>query len=216
MPGDSSTITSIANSPQNRPLTYSYSASSGQIAGSTATTTLVTTGAPPGTINITCNVVDDLGKQASANTSVTISTPPAPVAPQTSSLCSVSFDRDKKRPVRVDNEAKACLDDIALTLNRESSAKLVIVGRHSADETPDAAAQRTLNVEQYLTQEKGVDPSRIELRTGGDPSRSVENVLVPLGATFTPGGTTVVDPNTVKRQGQPYGMPKTKTPKPAN
>ena len=216
MPGDSSTITSIANSPQNRPLTYSYSASSGQIAGSTATTTLVTTGAPPGTINITCNVVDDLGKQASANTSVTISTPPAPVAPQTSSLCSVSFDRDKKRPVRVDNEAKACLDDIALTLNRESSAKLVIVGRHSADETPDAAAQRTLNVEQYLTQEKGVDPSRIELRTGGDPSRSVDNVLVPLGATFTPGGTTVVDPNTVKRQGQPYGMPKTKTPKPAN
>jgi hypothetical protein len=217
MPGDPSTITSVANSPQNRPLTYSYSASSGQISGSTATTTLITAGVVPGTVNITCNVVDDLGKQATANTSVTISTPPAPVAPQTSNLCSVSFDRDKKRPVRVDNEAKACLDDIALTLNRDSSAKLVIVGRHSADETPDAAAQRTLNVEQYLTQEKGIDPSRIELRTGGDLNRNVDSVLVPAGATFAPGDTTVVDPNSVKRQGQPYGMPKqSKSHKPAN
>src|SRR5271170_2053301 len=218
MPGDPSTITSIANSPQNRPLTYSYSASAGQIASSTATATLVTTGALPGTVSITCNVVDDLGKQATANTSVTITAPPPPVAPQPSNLCSVSFQRDRKRPVRVDNEAKGCLDEIALTLNRESSAKLVIVGRHSADETPDAAAQRTLNVEQYLTDEKGIDPSRIELRTGGEPGRAVDNILVPAGATFTPGDTNTFDSNSVKRQGQPYGVPKTATRghKPAN
>ncbi len=218
MPGDPSTITSIANSPQNRPLTYSYSASAGQIASNTATATLVTTGALPGTVNVTCNVVDDLGKQATANTSVTITAPPPPVAPQPSNLCSVSFERDRKRPVRVDNEAKGCLDEIALTLNRESSSKLVIVGRHSADETPDAAAQRTLNVEQYLTDEKGIDPSRIELRTSGEPGRTVDNILVPAGATFTPGDTNTFDSNSVKRQGQPYGKPKTATRghKPAN
>jgi hypothetical protein len=218
MPGDPSTITSIANSPQNRPLTYSYSASAGQIASNTATATLVTTGALPGTVTVTCNVVDDLGKQATANTSVTITAPPPPVAPQPSNLCSVSFERDRKRPVRVDNEAKGCLDEIALTLNRESSAKLVIVGRHSADETPDAAAQRTLNVEQYLTDEKGIDPSRIELRTSGEPGRTVDNILVPAGATFTPGDTNTFDSNSVKRQGQPYGVPKTATRghKPAN
>jgi hypothetical protein len=218
MPGDPSTITSIANSPQNRPLTYSYSASEGQIASSTSTATLVTTGAPPGTVNITCNVVDDLGKQATANTSVTITAPPPPVAPQARNLCSVSFERDRKRPVRVDNEAKGCLDEVALTLNRESSAKLVIVGRHSADETPDAAAQRDLNVAQYLTQEKGIDPSRIEMRTGGEPGRAVDDILVPAGATFAPGDTNTFDSNSVKRQGQPYGMPKTATRahKPAN
>jgi hypothetical protein len=211
MPGDPSTITSIANSPQNRTLTYSYSASAGQIAGNTSTATLITTGAPSGTVNITCNVVDDLGKQATANTSVTITTPPAPVAPQARNLCSVSFERDRKRPVRVDNEAKGCLDEVALTLNRESSAKLVIVGRHSADEPPDAAAQRDLNVAQYLTQEKGIDPSRIEMRTGGELNRSVDNILVPAGATFTPGDTNTFDSNSVKRQGQPYGTPKTAT-----
>jgi len=209
MPGDSSTITSVATSPQNRPLTYSYSASSAQINGTTATATLNTAGAPSGVINITCNVVDDLGKQATAATQVNINVPPPPPAPQTSNLCSVSFERDKKRPVRVDNEAKGCLDEIALTLNRDSSAKLVIIGKRAADESPDAAEQRALNVEQYLTDEKGIDPSRIELRAGNEPGRTVDNVLVPTGATFAPGDTSTFDPGSVKRQGQPYGKPKT-------
>jgi hypothetical protein len=208
MPGDPSTITSVASSPQNRPLSYSYSASSGQIASSTAAATLFTTGATPGTVNVTCNVVDDLGKQATANTSVTITAPPPPPPPAVVNLCSISFERDKKRPVRVDNEAKGCLDEIALTLNRESAAKLVIVGRHSADESPDAAAQRDLNVAQYLTEEKGIDPSRIELRTGGEPGRSLDSILVPPGASFAPGDTNTFDTNSVKRQGQPYGKPK--------
>jgi hypothetical protein len=211
MPGDPSTITSVANSPQNRTLTYSYSASAGQIASNTSTATLITTGAPSGTINVTCNAVDDLGKQATANSSVTITTPPAPVLPQPRNLCSVSFERDRKRPVRVDNEAKGCLDEVALTLNRDTTSKLIIVGRHSADETPDAAAQRDLNVAQYLAQEKGIDPSRIEMRTGGDLNRSLDSILVPAGATFTPGDTNTFDSNSVKRQGQPYGMPKTTT-----
>ncbi|MGH9597459.1 MAG: hypothetical protein ACRD3K_11735, partial [Edaphobacter sp.] len=120
MPGDPSTITSIASSPQNRTLSYSYSATAGQIASNTPTATLVTTGAPSGTIIVTCNVVDDLGKQASANTSVSVIAPPQPVLPSVRNLCSISFERDRKRPVRVDNEAKGCLDEIALTLNRES------------------------------------------------------------------------------------------------
>jgi hypothetical protein len=218
MPGDSSTITSVASSPQNRPLSFSYSASAGQIASNTPTATLNTTGASPGAINVTCNVVDDLGKQATANTSVTVTAPPPPPAPQVRNLCSISFDRDRKRPVRVDNEAKGCLDEIALALNRESSAKLIIVGKHSADETADAAAQRDLNVAQYLTQEKGIDPSRIELRTGGDLTRSLDSILIPPGATFTPGDTNTFDTNSVKRQGQPYAKPKTTTRprKPAN
>ncbi len=218
MPGDPSTITSVGRSPQNRPLTYSYSASAGQIGSSTSTATLNTAGATPGTVNVTCNVVDDLGKQATANTSVTITAPPPPVAPQPRSLCSISFERDKKRPLRVDNEAKGCLDEVALTLNRDTTSKLVIVGKHSADETPDAAAQRDLNVAQYLTQEKGIDPTRIEMRTGGELTRSLDNILVPAGASFTPGETNTFDSNSVKRQGQPYGKPKTATraQKPAN
>ena len=53
-PGDSSTITANGVSPQNRPLTYSYSATAGSVsAAATSTATLNTTGAAPGTITVT-------------------------------------------------------------------------------------------------------------------------------------------------------------------
>lgn len=106
--------------------------------------------------------------------------------------------------MRVDNEAKGCLDDIALELNRESDAVLVVVGKHDPNEKPDAAAERTLNVKQYLTDEKGIDPNRIEVRTGETTGRTVDNVLVPPGATWDTGATTSFDPTRVQRHGQPY------------
>jgi hypothetical protein len=205
LPGGFSTITSEGRSPQNRPLNYSYSASAGQITGSGTNGTLATADVTPGVITVTCNVVDDLGKAAAATTTVTVTAPVIPPAPQPRQLCSVSFERDRKRPVRVDNEAKGCLDDIALALNRESTATLIVVGKHDPAEKPDAAAQRTLNVKEYLVIEKGIDPTRIDVRTGETAGRTVDNVLVPAGATWDAGGTTSVDSNTVKRTGQPYG-----------
>jgi hypothetical protein len=205
--GEPVTITAVARSPQNRPLTYSYAASLGQIAGSTPTATLSTVGAPSGVITVSCNAVDDVGQQASATATVTISIPPPPPPPPPVPLCTVTFDRDRKRPVRVDNEGKGCLDEIALTLNRDTTSRLVIVGRHTPDETPEAAAERTLNVEEYLVKEKGIDPSRFELRTRGESGKAVESILVPAGASFTPGDTSTFDSSTVKRHGQPYGMP---------
>jgi hypothetical protein len=203
--GETSTITAVARSPQNRPLSYSYSSSSGPISGNASTATLTTSGGSTGIVTVACNVVDDLGHQATAITAVGINTPPVPVAPSTRALCSLSFERDRKHPVRVDNEAKGCLDDIALTLNRDSAAKLVVVGHHYTDEKPESAAERTLNVEQYLIVEKGVDPSRIQLRIDDNPGRSVDNTLVPAGATFDSGGTATFDGASIKRRGQPYG-----------
>jgi hypothetical protein len=216
LPGGFSTITAQGRSPQNRPLTYSYGATAGQITGSGTTGTLSAANVPPGVINVTCNVVDDQGKAASTTTSVTVAAPPPPpappaaAAPAAQTLCSIAFDRDRKRPERVDNEAKGCLDDIALLLNRESDAVLVVVGKHDPTEKPDAAAARTLNVKQYLTDEKGIDPNRIELRTGETTGRTVDNVLVPPGATWDTGSTTSFDPTRVQRHGQPYAPTKRK------
>ena len=209
MPGDTSTITSSGMSPQNRALTYSYVASAGQVTGNGASASLATSGAVPGsTITVTCNVVDDLGKTATATTAVNVTAPPAAPAPQPSDLCSVSFDRDRKRPDRVDNEGKACLDDVALALQRQSDAKLVIVGNGDSSDKSDSAAERAYNVELYLTQEKGIDASRIELRTGTAGTRSVMNTLLPAGASFPADQTTPVDPSTLTHHGQPYGKPK--------
>ena len=207
LPGGFSTITSEGHSAQNRQLNYSYGATAGQITGTGTNGTLAAVDVSPGVITITCNVVDDLGQSASAATSVTVVAPPAPPAPQARALCSVSFERDRRRPVRVDNEAKGCLDDIALELNREADAILVVVGKHDPQEKPDAAAERTLNVKQYLTVEKGIDPTRIEVRTGETTGRSADNILVPPGATWDPGGTTSFDPSRVQRHGEPYAPP---------
>ena len=192
-PGDPATITAVAVSPQNRPITYSYSATAGTISGNTGAATLNTTGVAPGPITVTCSAVDDLGKSVSADTTVTVSAPQAAAAPLTRDLCAVSFERDRKRPERVDNEAKGCLDDIALNLQRESTGRLVIVGNYASGEKSVSGARRSINVRQYLVNEKGIDPSRVDLRVGTDSGRTVTNVFVPDGATYKNDDTTPVD-----------------------
>ncbi len=196
-PGDSSTITAQGVSPQNRPLTYTYSASAGTVNGTGNTATLSTTGAPAGTITVTCNVADDKGQTASTTTSVSVQAPPPPPAPKTQTLCSITFGRDVKRPARVDNEAKACLDDVTLNLQRQADATLVVVGESESGEKmgPKLAAQRAVNTKEYLVKEKGIDASRIQVHTGTQGNKEVENYLVPAGASFDADipGTTPVD-----------------------
>jgi hypothetical protein len=203
--GNPSTITAIATSPQNRPLSYSYSASSGQITGNGTTATLITPAAAPGQIIVTCNAVDDRGQSASAPTVVTVMAPTPVSAPNASDLCSVSFARDVRRPVRVDNEGKACLDDIALTMGHNIDARLILVGHAARDERPGYASERALNVRDYLVHEKAIDPERIQVREGSSSGRSVTNILIPVGATFDGTGTTPVDEQAVHRSGEAYG-----------
>jgi hypothetical protein len=207
VPGGFTTITATAQSSLNRPLNYSYGTSAGQITGTGPTATLAATDVNPGSITVRCNAVDDRGQAASATIAVEVATPPPPPlapAPAVRKLCGVSFERDRKRPVRVDNEAKACLDEIALQLTRDPNATLIVVGKHDATEKPEAAAERTLNVKQYMTDEKRIDPSRIQLRTGENTGRMVDDVLVPQGATWDPVGTTSFDPSQIHRHGEPY------------
>ena len=216
-PGETSTITAAGVSPQNRPLTYTYSAAAGTISGTGTTANFNSTGAPTGPVSITCNTADDKGHTASANTEVTISAPYVPPPPKTQTLCTITFDKDKARPTRVDNEAKACLDEVALDLQQKTDATAVVVGEETAKEKEDAAkatkrhpkhpeadfaAQRAVNTKDYLVKEKGIDASRISVASGSGDSKSVENYLVPAGATFSSDvqGTTPVDENTVKPQ----------------
>lgn len=219
-PGETSTITSTAVSPQNLPLTYSYSASSGSVTGTGATAEYSSAGAPSGAVGITCNVSDNKGHTVSANTTVTIAQPPPPPAPKTQALCSISFSNDPRRPTRVDNEAKACLDQVAVDLKQQADAKLVIVGEASSKEAArterqqkyamhhhharveDYAAQRAVNAKNYLVTEQGIDASRISVDTGSTPGKSAEDYLVPQGANFNAdvSGTTPVNETEVKPQ----------------
>ncbi len=209
-PGDSSTITSNGVSPQSRPLTYSYTASAGSISGTTSTATLSTTGAAPGTITVTCNVVDDKGQTASQQTTVTVVAPAPPPQVQTQSLCSVAFGRDTKRPARVDNEGKACLDDLALNLQRTTDSKLAVTGNASSGEKMGSklAAERAVNTKDYLVKEKGIDGSRVMVYTGSQDAATVSTTLVPSGATLDMTGITPVDESVVKPQSRTAPAPK--------
>ncbi|MGA8110255.1 MAG: OmpA family protein [Acidobacteriaceae bacterium] len=212
-PGESSTITASGVSPQNRPLTYSYSASAGSINGSGTSAMLSTTGAPSGSITVTCNVQDDKGHSASGTATVDVEAPPPPPAPKTQTLCAIQFDRDTHRPARVNNEDKACLDDVALNAQQKPDATIVVVGnsaplpehhgRHRhAMTAEDLAAQRAVNTKDYLVSDKGIDASRIQVKTGTGSTNEVEDYLVPAGANFDTDvpGTTAVDENAVKAQ----------------
>jgi hypothetical protein len=127
---------------------------------------------------------------------------------------------DKKKPARVDNAAKAILDDVALKLQRDADAKAVIIGAADPDElklkkNANLAAERAYNTKQYLTEEKGIDPSRIELRTGGTGPKA-EIWIVPAGASFTGEGTTVVDESKMaKPAAKPAKKPAKKATPPA-
>lgn len=200
-PGDTATITSTGVSPQNRPLTYSYTANAGSVSGTGTTATYNSTGAPTGAVDITCKVSDDKGHSATSNTSVTIVKPEVP-QPHTQALCSISFEKDKARPTRVDNEAKACLDEVALDLQKQADAKAVLVGQSDAKEkakvakeekiaakhkkakVEDPAAQRAVNAKAYLVDEKGIDASRVSVATSAEDGKKVEDYLVPAGADF--------------------------------
>ena len=144
---------------------------------------------------------------------MTITAPYVAPAPHASALCSISFDKDKKRPTRVDNEAKACLDQVALGLQQQSDAKAVVVGESTTAEKAepkgkkhakmvDFAAQRAVNTKEYLVTEKGIDASRVSVATGTTDGMTVEDYLVPAGATFTAdvNGTTPVDETMVKAE----------------
>jgi outer membrane protein OmpA-like peptidoglycan-associated protein/opacity protein-like surface antigen len=104
-PGETSTVTASGVSPQNRPLTYSYSAPSGTISGTGASATYDSTGAQAGVVGINCNVMDDKNQTATANTSVTISAPyvPPPESPEIKqletrlALHSIFFQTDEPR-----------------------------------------------------------------------------------------------------------------------
>jgi outer membrane protein OmpA-like peptidoglycan-associated protein len=212
-PGDAATVTASGVSPQSRPLTYSYSATAGSISGTGATANFASAGAPTGPVSITCTVNDDKSNTATGQTTVTITAPYVPPTPHAQALRTISFSKDAKNPARVDNEAKASLDEVALELQKSPDAKVVLVGNSDANEkakeakeakvaakhkhvkVTDNAAERAVNTKDYLVKEKGIDPSRISVVTGTADEQTVVPYLVPAGATFTNDvtGTTPVD-----------------------
>jgi outer membrane protein OmpA-like peptidoglycan-associated protein len=189
MPGERSTISCPATSPDNLPLTYSYSASSGQISGNGPQAQLDSTGAQPGTITVKGEVTDSRGDKAEGTANVEVQQPPPP--PQATKVGDCGYTTAGVS--RVDNACKRVLDDVSLRLKNEPNAKLVVIG-YADPREPKAsalAARRAELVKQFLG-EKGIDASRISTRVGQastekgseKENRRIETIFVPEGATY--------------------------------
>jgi outer membrane protein OmpA-like peptidoglycan-associated protein len=199
--GASVTVTCTCTSPDNVPVTVSnWTASSGTVSGSGNTATLSTNGAAPGTITISATCTDSRGLTGQASTQATVENPPPP-PPKAAKLSQCDFPNEKK-PWRVDNTCKAILDDVAKNLQQNPDSKLVIVGNaEPAEKRKNLAAERAVDSKFYLTEgeaKQGIDPSRIEVRTGSGGTKTAEYWIVPSGATFDSTGTQPVDESKIK------------------
>jgi hypothetical protein len=191
--GTPSTVSCTCSSPDNSadyPVTANisnWSGSGGKVSGSGATATVDTAGAPAGPITVTATCTDSRGLTANGTANVNVENPPP--APEASKVNECSYP-NKAKPWRVDNACKAALDDYALRLQRDADAKGVVVGNKAADEKSKVlAGQRAANVKDYMVKEKGIDPARLETRTGSADAATTEQWVVPAGATFNQPGT---------------------------
>ncbi|HZS95421.1 MAG TPA: hypothetical protein VFA40_01470 [Terriglobales bacterium] len=199
--GGTVTVTCTCTSPDGVPVNVAgWTASSGQVSGSGNTGTVNTTGAAPGQVTVSATCTDSRGLTANSSSQFTIENPPPP-PPKASKLSQCDFPNEKK-PWRVDNTCKAILDDVALRLQQEADAKLVIVGNADPSEKrKNLAAERALNSKAYLSggeAKQAIDASRIETRTGNGGSKTAEYWVVPAGATFDSAGTEAVDETKVQ------------------
>ncbi len=203
LPGAPLTFSAQASSPDNRPLTYAWDISAGHPDSTSAATAHVdTTGAAPGTVTGTLKVSDDRGLTTSCSAQATIEQPPPP--PQAALATTLQF---KPNSSRVNNAAKAALDDVALRLQQDATAKAVIVGFATSTEvahrrplspaaTVRLAEERAVNAKAYLVSEKGIASDRIEVRHDDGPQKA-EVWIVPQGASYTGSGQTF-DENALK------------------
>jgi len=76
LPGERTGVTCNGSDPDNDPLTYSYTATGGQIVGSGSNVQFDATGFQPGTYTVKCTVNDGRGGTADASGSVEVKEPP--------------------------------------------------------------------------------------------------------------------------------------------
>jgi hypothetical protein len=218
-PGDPFVFTVVAVSPDNSPLSYSYTASAGTINGTGNSATESTSAANANSaVTATAKIVDARGLSTTCSAVVNVLPFPVVVVPEVTEVGECKFNMSQK-PGRVDNECKAVLDEVALRVQREPNNTLVVVGYTDEEETVKAtqlAGQRAVNVKYYLTSGEGgagIDGSRVQVRSGTVKSKGAKIYMVPSGATFAE-ESTAVDETQVK--GQPRNAPASKKSKKAS
>jgi len=207
--------------------TCTWTTTGGRLSSTTGTeVTLDTTGI---TGPVTCRAMvttdarrcDQPCPGSSCVTTITVrEIPPPPRRPEIIRPCGPIFFPFNS--ARINNEHKACLDQIALALQQDPRAAVVIDGHRDSSERVGLSLSRANNARDYLVAERGVDSARITVRNFGDTcpqekgeaqlNRRVEFWVLPEGATLSdvdaakrcrPGSTPREITDELPAQGEP-------------
>jgi outer membrane protein OmpA-like peptidoglycan-associated protein len=189
--GGTSKISSNASSPDGRRVSYSYTATAGDISGDDSTETLHTRGAEPGRVTVTCNARDDRDPPltASSTTTVNVEAPPPPPpqvpAPEIRELearlelHSIYFQTARPNEENPNGGLLPSQEQILITLAEDyrkylkyrPDAHLILGGhadqRGSAEYNKSLTERRVERTKQFLV-EHGVPADHIETRSFGD------------------------------------------------
>ena len=179
--GERSTISCEAASPDERPLSLTYSASAGSVTAGEDRATLDTQGVNPGAITVSCTATDDRNLTGKGSCSVNVEATAA--APEAAKINECGF---KKNSPRVDNACKAMLDDLALRLQGDPQSTASIIGMAESTErgAESLATRRAENTRTYLTRDKGIDPSRVQIKSNAAGGQKADLWQIPAGATM--------------------------------
>lgn len=156
-------------------LGLTWTASAGRLVESGTTVTVDTAGVTASTITVSASAVGI--PDCTRDVTIAVEAPPV-VLPDI-----LTFPMTGGR---LNNANKQVLDDVSLRGSQDVGARIVITGRSTSRERRGIAQTRADNARAYLVSEKGMDPSRIEIRTeeGTAVEGGIQIAIVPPGAEF--------------------------------
>ena len=203
--GESATVTMTATDPQGWPLTYSWTATGGQVSGSATSATVTASNADAGNTITVTGTATDARANLTASCTASVNVPAVVKCTTIEDWGECTFEKNPKKPWRVDNDCKDVLDKLALRVQQMPNGKVAIVGYTDQEEVVNAdqlGAQRAVNVKYYYltTDEIGpkLDPTRLEPRKGGTKGKTAHFYLVPQGATYTQEDSVTVEETVVR------------------
>ena len=215
--GEPSTVTMTASDPQGWPMTYSWSNNGGTLSGSGTSATVTATNADAGNTITVTGTATDARANLSASCTASINVPAVQKCTMIEDWGECTFEKNPKKPWRVDNDCKDTLDKLSLRLQQMPNGKLDIVGYTNDEEVvkeQTLGSQRSVNVKNYLTTEgpNKVDAGRVQPRQGGTKGQATHFYFVPEGNMC--GGQveegTTVDETAVQPQSRNAPAPKKK------
>ncbi len=172
-------------------LSYTWSTTAGTLSSTTGSEVTLDTTGVTGSASVTVNVETDRTRcdQPCPGSSCSINVP-VTVVPRCVDLilpCGPIFFPFNS--ARINNEHKACLDEIALRLQQDPRAYVVVDGHRDTSERVGISLTRANNARDYLVNERGIDAARITVRNYSDTcphssgdaalNRRVEFYIVP-------------------------------------